>query len=70
MIDQDLIEKYNYEKFVPESFMPWLNFTESPKLGEKAPDFPLWNADTQEETKLSVAWGSHIFTVVEFGSFT
>lgn len=70
MTNQALIEKYNYEKFVPESFMPWLKFDESPKLGEKAPDFPLWNADSQAETSLSAIWSANAFTIVEFGSFT
>ena len=70
MSNQELIEKYNYEKFVPESFMPWLNFASSPKLGEKAPDFPLWDADSRTETTLSAIWSAHTFTIVEFGSFT
>lgn len=70
MSDQELIEKYNYDKFVPEKFMPWMRFNESPALGEKAPDFPLWNANTQEKTNLSAVWSSHAYTIVEFGSFT
>ena len=70
MTDQDLIERYNYDKFVPDKFMPWMRFGESPNLGEKAPDFPLWDAETQNETSLSEIWSSHLYTVVEFGSFT
>ena len=70
MSDQELIEKYNYDKFVPEKFMPWMRFNESPALGQKAPDFPLWNADTREETSLSAIWSNHVYTIVEFGSFT
>ena len=66
----DLLERYNYEKFVPEMFMPWMRFHESPPLGESAPDFPLWHFETEEEGKLSDIWGSHLYTIVEFGSFT
>lgn len=33
--------EYNYDSFVPEKFMPWLNFGNSPALGVSAPDFPL-----------------------------
>ena len=65
----DLIERYNYDAFVPENFMPWMRFGESPKLGEKAPDFPLWTLD-EVETSLSAIWKANLFTVVEFGSFT
>jgi hypothetical protein len=70
MSNQERTEKYNYEKFVPESFMPLMNFAKSPNLGEAAPDFPLWDADTQVETSLSAIWSANLFTVVEFGSFT
>ena len=70
MTDQTLIEKYNYDEFVQSKFMPWMRFDESPALGEKAPDFPLWDADSQEETSLSAVWSAHLYTVVEFGSFT
>ena len=70
MSDQEFIEKYNYEKFVPDSFMPWMRFDESPPIGEKAPDFPLWNADSREETSLSAIWSANLYTIVEFGSFT
>ena len=70
MSDQALLEKYNYDEFVPEKFMPWMRFDESPPIGEPAPDFPLWGADTREETSLSAIWSSNLYTIVEFGSFT
>ena len=69
MSDKELLEKYNYDEFVPAKFMPWMRFDQSPKVGEKAPDFPLWQLD-ETETSLSEVWSSHLFTVVEFGSFT
>ncbi len=65
----DLIRRYNYDAFVPEKFMPWMRFDESPPLGQKAPDFPLWTLDGQE-VRLSAIWSQHVYTVVEFGSFT
>ena len=43
---------------------------ELPKIGEKAPDFPLWQLEDGAETSLSAVWSSHMYTVVEFGSFT
>ncbi|MBV7327415.1 hypothetical protein KFU94_03975 [Chloroflexi bacterium TSY] len=64
-----LLEQYNYDSFVPDKFGPWLNFNESPPLGENAPDFPLWTLDG-EETMLSAIWSQSLYTVVEFGSFT
>ena len=42
MSDQGLLERYNYDEFVPDKFMPWMRFAESPELGVAAPDFPLW----------------------------
>lgn len=65
----DLITGYNYDEFIPAKYVPWMRFSESPKLGEKAPDFPLWTLD-EEETSLSAIWKANMFTVVEFGSFT
>lgn len=65
----DLTARYNYEKFVPSSFQPWMRFDESPALGSKAPDFPLWTLDG-EPTSLGAVWSQHVYTVVEFGSFT
>jgi len=61
--------EYNYDSFVPEKFMPWLNFGNSPALGQPAPDFPLWDLEDRE-TRLSAIWSAHTYTVVEFGSFT
>jgi hypothetical protein len=63
------IEQYNYDEFVPAKFRPLMRFDQSPDLGVKAPDFPLWQLDGTE-TSLSAIWGAHLFTVVEFGSFT
>jgi hypothetical protein len=67
--DPDIVTLYNYDSFVPEKFERWLRFSESPPLGRKAPDFPLWELDGGE-TRLSEVWASHSYTVVEFGSFT
>lgn len=69
MTAQDLTSRYNYAAFVPEMFEPWLNFEESPPLGKKGPDFPLWRLDGTE-TSLGELWTEHAYTVVEFGSFT
>ncbi len=69
MAAQDLTSRYNYDAFIPEKFEPWLNFEESPPLGEKAPDFPLWRLDGTE-TSLGELWVEYAYTVVEFGSFT
>lgn len=69
MTDADLLEKYNYDEFVPQKFMPWLRFGSSPALGVTAPDFPLWNLE-EEETSLSSIWSQNLYTIVEFGSFT
>lgn len=67
--DHDLVARYNYDAFVPEKFGPWLNFDESPPLGKKAPDPPLWGLDGTE-TSLGGLWSENAYTVVEFGSFT
>lgn len=67
---QTLIETYHREAFVGPSehaFPP--NWATSPPLGKKAPDFPLFNLDLTETT-LSTLWKSHLYTIVEFGSFT
>ncbi len=69
MNDTDLIARYNYDAFVPEKFEPWMNFAASPPLGRAAPDFPLWDLEGGE-TYLSTIWAQHLYTVVEFGSFT
>ncbi len=69
MPEPDLFARYNYDAFVPAKFEPWMNFADSPILGEPAPDFPLWPLDGRE-TRLSAVWASHAYTVVEFGSFT
>lgn len=67
--EPDLPSRYNYDSFVSEKFEPWLNFENSPPLGQKAPDFPLWRLD-RSETQLSVIISQSIYTIVEFGSFT
>jgi hypothetical protein len=69
MNDTELISRYNYDEFIPEKVLPWLNFNASPVLGQAAPDFPLWHLDGSESS-LSQIWSSHTYTVVEFGSFT
>lgn len=69
MNDEEMIQRYNYDSFVPDNFMPWMRFDVSPPLGEPAPDFSLWDLDG-EETALSSSWGKHLYTIVEFGSFT
>ncbi len=69
MIDTELSTRYNYPDFVPAKFRPWVNFQASPKLGELAPDFPLWNLDGSE-TRLSAIWSRYTHTIVEFGSIT
>jgi hypothetical protein len=66
---EELLIGYNYDEFIPEKFEPWLKFEASPPLGQQAPDFPLWQLDGRP-TKLSEVWANHIYTVVEFGSFT
>lgn len=70
MNESDLLTKYNYDEFRPEKFEPWMRFDESPDVGEKATDFPLWDADDQQETSLSALWSQQEILVVEFGSFT
>jgi len=69
MKNDDLLSNYNYDIFAPEKFERWMNFDASPALGEKAPDFPLWQLDGSE-TRLSAVLGEQTLTVVEFGSFT
>ena len=69
-VDTDLLRRYNYDSFIPENFEPWMNFDNSPAIGEPAPSFPLWRLDDQAETSLNDLWGQHRYTVVEFGSFT
>jgi hypothetical protein len=69
MTDSDLLSRYNYDAFIRSNFEPWMNFDASPPLGTTAPDFPLWNLDGGE-TRLSAIWSRHVYTIVEFGSFT
>jgi hypothetical protein len=69
MADPDPLARYNYDAFVPEKFEPWMNFDASPPLGQRAPDFPLWDLDSNE-TRLSAIWARHVYTIVEVGSFT
>jgi hypothetical protein len=67
--DRDLLERYNYDSFVPEKFQRWDRFGEGPPLESAAPDFPLLTLDGAG-SRLSRAWSAHALTVVEFGSFT
>ncbi|MDQ4105631.1 MAG: hypothetical protein M3157_00440 [Actinomycetota bacterium] len=69
MDDTELTASYNYDSFVPAKFEPWLTFEASPSPGSRAPDFPLWHLDGTE-TSLSDIWSEHLYTIVEFGSFT
>lgn len=69
MPDADLLNRYNYDAFVPEKFEPWMRFDESPSLGQPGPDFLLTRLDGTT-TRLSEIWSAHIYTIVEFGSFT
>lgn len=69
IMNTDLLTRYNFDEFVPAKFEPWMRFDESPSLGSKGPDFPLWTLDGAE-TSLSAIWSANSYTVVEFGSFT
>ncbi|MEK6221113.1 MAG: hypothetical protein N2D54_02585 [Chloroflexota bacterium] len=69
MAEKNLLEKYNYDSFIPENFEQWMRFEDSPKVGSSGLDFPLWNLD-EEETSLSEIWEKNAVTIVEFGSFT
>ena len=69
-MDNDLLERYNYDEFVPEKFEPWMTFDDSPPLGEVAPDFPIWHLDNHQKSSLKALWSNNTYLVVEFGSFT
>ena len=69
MTDSNLLAEYNYDEFIPAKFERWLNFQASPPLGEPAPDLPLWDL-AENATRLSAIWSRHLYTVIEFGSFT
>ncbi len=62
--------EYNYDTFEETKFGPLMRFAESPPVGKPGPDFPLWDATSQEEIQLSDLWKAHDLTIVEFGSFT
>lgn len=66
----DLITRYNYDSFIPENFEPWIRFDVSPPLGSPGPDFPLRNLEDRQEISLHQFLNKHLFTIVEFGSFT
>ena len=68
-MSKDIIARYNYDEFTKVKVLPWLNFKNSPPIGETAPSFPLWGLDG-EETSLEQIWSANLFTIVEFGSFT
>ena len=65
----EVLDRYNYPSFIPEYFMPMINFHNSPSVGSRAPDFPLWNLD-KSQTSLKAILASNLYTIVEFGSFT
>ena len=69
-MNSELLRRYNYDEFVPEKFMPWMRFDESPELAAAAPDFPLWQLRDRARTSLGEWWSSNLYLVVEFGSFT
>ena len=69
MDNTDLLSRYNYDSFIPENFVPWERFDESPPAGTTGLDFPLWDLD-ENQTNLSAIWKANLYTVVEFGSFT
>jgi hypothetical protein len=33
-MNSDLLNRYNYDEFIPEKFEPWMRFDESPFLGQ------------------------------------
>ena len=68
-MNNKLITRYNYDEFIGAKVLPWLNFQNSPPLGEAAPSFPLWDLDGNQ-TSLEQIWSANLFTIVEFGSFT
>ena len=69
MTANDLTARYNYDTFVPENFGPWMRFHESPPVGQKVNDFPLWQLDGSLSS-LQEQWSQYDLLVVEFGSFT
>ena len=69
-MDRGLLKRYNYDEFVPEKFMPWMRFAESPELGVAAPNFPLWQLNDRLQTSLKDWWSGNLYLVAEFGSFT
>lgn len=66
----DLLRRYNYADFTPEYFEPWMRFAESPDAGEMGGDFPLWCAESGNESTLAKLYSEQQYLVVEFGSFT
>jgi hypothetical protein len=70
MTNNDLLQRYNYDAFIPDNFGPWMRFDESPPIAQKGPTFPLWRLDDRSETSLEAIWAENKFTIVEFGSFT
>ncbi len=69
LAESGLIKRYNYDEFTAEKVLPLLNFDKSPRVGQPAPDLPLWHLNG-EQIDLSDIWSSHTYTFVEFGSFT
>jgi hypothetical protein len=69
IVEDAILAAYNYDTFVGEKVEPWLNFEESPPLGQPAPDFPVTTLDGQV-VQLSEVWRKAAYTIVEFGSLT
>ena len=70
LTEDELLEAYNYDSFVPQKFGPWLRFNESPPVGKPAPDFALWRLEERSQVMFSEIWSANMYTIVEFGSFT
>jgi hypothetical protein len=68
--DRDLLERYNYDSFIPANFKPWSRFDVSPPLGEPGPDSSLLELDGTTGRTLGEVCAAHLYTIVEFGSFT
>ena len=61
---------YNYPVFSVGAHERCARFEESPPLGAPGPDFTLWRLEDRGETSLHEVLAEHLYTIVEFGSFT
>ena len=57
----DLTESYTFDEITPEKVGSWMRFAECPKLGQPAPDFPLWEMN-QQKTCLCPIWIANLYT--------